>query len=279
MIADWDTNRLFVSDRLENDFPALFASLHSIFKGVAIHIIPGTSDIWCRDYMPIQLAENSFCQFVYNPDYLKKDPHLITPPDKCRLPFMRDYRHEPIVLDGGNVVASRTKVILTQKVYKENPRIERPRLRTMLEKVFQAECIFIPKEPYDKTGHSDGVVRFVAEDRVLINDYTDNDPGYGTKLRRLLEMKGLEVETLPMFEEEGPSRPGDLPSAVGIYINYLRVGNVVVVPGYDRPEDEVALKKVRQVMPDAIVSQVPCRKLAEKGGVLNCISWTIKGKP
>ena len=278
MIPDWETNQLFLSDRLEDTFPALVARLRSVLNGVTIDIIPGTSDIWCRDYMPIQLAENNFCQFRYNPDYLRDHQHLVTPPDKCRLPFMVDCRQEPIVLDGGNAVASRTRVILTEKIYKENPSIERPRLRTMLEKLFQAECIFIPKEPFDPVGHSDGVVRFVAEDRVLINDYSGVDPGYGKRLRSLLENKGLEVETLPMFEEKGRRRPGDLPSAVGIYINYLRVGDVVVLPAYDRPEDEAALEKVRAVMPAARVFQLPCRALAEKGGVLNCISWAIKPK-
>jgi len=278
MIPDWETNHLFLSDRLEIDFPALIASLRSALQGVPIDIIPGTSDIWCRDYMPIQLDEDRFCQFVYAPDYLREHQHLITPPDKCRLPIMNDYRQEPIVLDGGNVVASRTRVILTEKIYKENPSIERPRLRSRLKEIFQAECIFIPKEPYDTVGHSDGVVRFVAEDRVLINDYSDVDPAYGTRLRSLLETKGLEVETLPMFQEKVKRQPGELYSAVGLYINYLRVGDVVVLPEYDIPEDEAAMEKVCKAMPDARVFQLPCRSLAEKGGVLNCISWTIKAK-
>lgn len=276
MIADWDTDRLFLSDRLENAFPALFASLRSTLTDVTIGIIPGTFDIWCRDYMPVQLAKSSFCQFVYQPDYLRDYPHLITPPDSCRLSFMQDYRQEPIVLDGGNVVASRTRVILTDKIYEENPAIERPGLRSRLEEIFQAECIIIPKEPYDSVGHSDGVVRFIAEDRVLVNDYSGVDPGYGTRLRNLLETKGLEVDTLPMFQEMGRRQPDDLDSAVGLYINYLRVGDVVVVPGYSRTEDEAALEKVRQVMPNARVYQLPCRSLAEEGGVLNCVSWTIK---
>lgn len=275
MIAEWDANTLFISDLLEQKYPALVASLRAILIGVPIEIIPGTSDIWCRDYMPIQLDEKTFCQFVYDPDYLKDHRHLVTLPVKCRLPFMEDYRQEPIILDGGNIVASRTRVILTEKVYTENPSIERPRLRTRLEELFQADCIFIPKEPYDKTGHSDGVVRFVAEDRVLINNYTVVDPGYGERLRTLLEKKGLVVETLPRFEEQG-GRRRDFQSAVGIYINFLRVGDVVVIPAYDRPEDEIAVEKVRQVMPNAVLSQVPCRSLAEKGGVLNCISWTTQ---
>ncbi len=277
MIADWETNRLFLSDRLEEHCPALFASLRSVLTGVTIDIIPGTSDIWCRDFMPVQLDDKSFCQFVYDPGYLKHDQHLITPSDRCRLPFMQDYRQEPIVLDGGNVVASRTRVILTDKVYKENPTIERPRLRSRLAYIFEAECILIPKEPYDTVGHSDGVVRFVAEDRVFVNDYSGVDPAYGARLRNVLERKGLEITTLPMFQERVRGRPAGLPSAVGLYINYLRVGDVVVLPAYDRPEDEAALDVIRQIMPDARVFQLPCRGLAEKGGVLNCVSWTIKG--
>jgi agmatine deiminase len=138
MIPDWDTNTLFVSDRLEIDYPTLFGSLRLALDGVTVHVIPGTSAIWCRDYMPIQIAEKTFCQFRYDPDYLEGYPHLVTPPDKCRLPFMEDYRQVSIILDGGNVVASRTKVILTNKVYKENPTIRRPQLRRQLEQLFQA---------------------------------------------------------------------------------------------------------------------------------------------
>ena len=276
MIADWDTNTLFVSDRLEKEEPDLFASLRSALNDVPIKIIPGTADIWCRDYMPIQLDQDRFCQFVYSPDYLRGHHHLVTPPEKCRLPFMLIYQQEPLVLDGGNVVASRTKVILTEKVDKENPGIERPRLRAKLEEVFQAECTFIPKQAGDDVGHSDGVVRFVAENRVLINDYSTLDPGYGEKVRGVLENQGLEVETLPMFEEPRRRRRGEIESAVGIYINYLRVGNMIVLPGYNRPEDQEALEKAKRSMPKATVLQVPCRTLAEEGGVLNCISWTIK---
>ena len=76
MIAEWDTNRLFLSDRLEDDEPGLLTCLRSLLNGVSIDIIPDTNDIWCRDFMPIQLDENGFCQFVYAPDYLRGFEHL-----------------------------------------------------------------------------------------------------------------------------------------------------------------------------------------------------------
>jgi agmatine deiminase len=216
MIPEWDTNTLFVSDLLEKQEPDLFAALRSVLVGVTIEIIAGTNDIWCRDYMPIQLAQERFCQFAYAPDYLRGHQQLVTPPERCRLPLMCDCLQEPIVLDGGNVVASRTKVILTEKVYSENPDIVRPRLRARLEDIFEAECIFIPKQAGDDVGHSDGVVRFIDESRVLMNDFSAVDPGYGDRVRKVLEKNELEVITLPMFEEERSRRPGEVESAVGL---------------------------------------------------------------
>jgi agmatine deiminase len=276
MIAEWEADRFFLSDRLEERHPHLVASLRSALDGAAIEVIPETSDIWCRDYMPIQLGNDTFCQFIYRPDYLKGFEHLITPPARCRLSFMKKYDAEPIILDGGNIVASWTRVILTDKIYRENPSFERPALRRRLEEIFQAECIFIPKEPYDKIGHSDGVVRFLDDKRVIVNDFSSIDPAYGARLRDLFEGKGLEVETLPMLREANKKRSDEIESAVGIYINYLRVGNVVVLPKYDHPEDDVVVEKFQHLMPSVKLRQIDCRNLAEQGGVLNCVTWTVK---
>jgi hypothetical protein len=33
--------------------------------------IEGTKDIWIRDYMPIQLSDDKFLVYKYDPDYLK----------------------------------------------------------------------------------------------------------------------------------------------------------------------------------------------------------------
>jgi agmatine deiminase len=275
MIPDWDADCVFLSDRLAEVEPRLYAELVELLQGIPTSVIHGTADIWCRDFMPIQVDADEFCQFAYRPDYLRGHEHLITPPEACRLPFMSRYRAEPIVLDGGNVVASRTKVILTDKVYKENRQLRPSQLRQRLEEVLRAEVIIIPKEPYDPVGHADAVVRFVAEDRVLINDYSRIDPLYGRKLKRLLEPHGLEIETLPLFHS--PTRiHNDLPSAVGLYLNYMRVGDRVILPAFDRAEDDAAFERLQQVLPDARISQLPCRGLAERGGVLNCITWTCK---
>ena len=72
MIADYETNVVYVADTLERRFPDVFQGLKLNLesRGIPLRVIPGTLDIWCRDYMPIQVAEQRFVQFRYAPDYL-----------------------------------------------------------------------------------------------------------------------------------------------------------------------------------------------------------------
>ena len=197
---------------------------------------------------------------------------------RCRLPFMHDYRQEPIVLDGGNVVASRNKVILTDKVYKENPSIERPRLRQRLEEVFQAECIFIPKQAGDDIGHSDGVVRFVS--RTVSSSTTTprsiraTGRGCGACSRR----RGWRSRRCRCSRRRELGKHG-VPSAVGIYINFLAGGRCRWSSRHMIGQKiSLPWRRCEPSCPSARMVQLPCRSLAEEGGVLNCISWTIKAR-
>ncbi|MBO4774202.1 MAG: agmatine deiminase family protein [Bacteroidales bacterium] len=60
------------------------------------------------------------------------------------------------------------------------------------------------------------------------------------------------------------------------YINYMQVGNLVIVPQLGYPEDEQALAQISKVLPYCDVVGVPALEAVRKGGALNCISWNIK---
>jgi len=66
-------------------------------------------------------------------------------------------------------------------------------------------------------------------------------------------------------------------SADGVYINYLHVGNLVVVPQFKMKEDKIALQTFNEIF-GSKYSVVPFDAgwIAKYGGVLNCVSWTIK---
>src|SRR5690606_18650302 len=72
----------------------------------------------------------------------------------------------------GNIVRWANKVIMTDRVFIDNPKYERKRLIKELHELLQVDHLhFVPEQPGDFTGHSDGMVRFIDENTVVINDF------------------------------------------------------------------------------------------------------------
>jgi agmatine/peptidylarginine deiminase len=175
------------------------------------------------------------------------------------------------------VVTAENRVILTTKIYRENPRYERFQLWLKLSELFQVDrCLVIPREGGDKIGHSDGVVRFLNEDMVVVNDYSRVDPAYGKRLRGVLAKEGLRIEKLPHFREDWVE--DGIPSAVGNYVNFLRIGNLIVVPAYGTRQDDRACRILERLCPRAAVVPLLCKDLARAGGVLNCVVYTVDSR-
>jgi agmatine deiminase len=59
-----------------------------------------------------------------------------------------------LIIDGGNVVRGKDWVILTDKIFKENPARTRTEILKELEKLFKAKPIIVPADPSDFTGHA-----------------------------------------------------------------------------------------------------------------------------
>ena len=62
MIPDYQCNVVYFSEWLKKDYPDIFKGLVRILNkhNVAYDIIPNTKDVWCRDYMPLQLDKERY---------------------------------------------------------------------------------------------------------------------------------------------------------------------------------------------------------------------------
>lgn len=277
MIADDRADVVFISDLLGARFPALVEGLGNILAdhGVPLGVVGGTRDIWCRDFMPIQVGPDAFVRFRYAPDYLRGFEHLITAPEDLEpIPLIGRCEDSEIVLDGGNVVRRGGRCILTDKVFRENPSLPRDELIGKLGDLLRIDdLIVIPREPGDEVGHADGVVRFLDEGTVVINDYETVAPWYGKRLKSALRRAGLEWVELPYRPEK--SGGDELPSAVGCFANFLMVRGLVVVPSFGKGEDDSACRVIEENTSGMAVVPLDCRDLAREGGVLNCVTWTV----
>lgn len=58
MITDFQCNMVYLSSSLRRESPKTYASLVSALEkhGAEYRFLDNTHDIWCRDYMPVQVA-------------------------------------------------------------------------------------------------------------------------------------------------------------------------------------------------------------------------------
>jgi agmatine deiminase len=87
----------------------------------------------------------------------------------------------------------------------------------------------------------------------------------------VLKENELILTELPCAMKEGQKTANEL------YINYLHVDNLVVVPQFGLNEDNDAFRTIQDELGKSnTVVPFQAKVIAEDGGVLNCVSWTIK---
>lgn len=277
MIPDNQTNLLYLADCLQIKYPAFFSNFDTVLKRnqVNFKFLPGTKDIWAVDFMPIQIAADKFVQFDYNPDYLqfKKYQQTFSNVDAiCAKAGIKPLKSN-IKLDGGNVIRTENKVIMCDKVFRENPTIPEKELISQLRNLFEIDnLVFIPTQPGDFTGHADGLVRFLDDKTVLINDLSKEKPAFALTFRLALHNAGLETIEIP-YNPHTNTKNDD---AKGIYMNYLQMEDLLILPVFNMKEDEQVLIQFQQLFPKHKIDTVLSNDIAAEGGILNCITWNIK---
>lgn len=202
MIPDSQTNTLYLADCLPTKHPKFFADFEVILKkfGITFQLLPETKDIWAVDYMPVQVTLDKFVQFVYNPDYLQSQKWIKTISDVdiiCNSIKLNRIKSD-IVLDGGNVTKTTDKVIMCDKIFIENPHYSRRQLADKLREFFEVDKLyFVPQQPKDFTGHADGMVRFLDNDTVIINDHSKEKPEFQRAFKIALDNAGLDYIEIP----------------------------------------------------------------------------------
>ena len=282
MITDNLTNAVYFSSLLPEKCPVLNAHITEALqkRGIVYGYLPGTKDIWCRDYMPIQIEREHFVQYKYTPDYLQDKIGLRIQTNPEEVFQTEDDQLQSIwqkcsaidlVIDGGNVVKCGDVVVMTDKVFEENTDKSRNEVEQILQDAFQGELLFVP---FDRNGdkyglgHSDGIVHYIGNGKILLTNYDDFSTYFFRRYRKALEAR-FEVTTLKYKSKRIHARSW-------AYINYLQIGSLVLVPQLGLEEDAQALEQISNTLPECEVIGLPALEAVRRGGALNCISWNIQ---
>jgi agmatine deiminase len=267
---------LYLADTLPAKFPAFYQRFEQALKkyDIQYNFLKPTKNLWAVDYMPVQVGED-FVQFNYNPDYLqsKNWQKTISQIDKICANLSITPVKTDIKADGGNIILNGNKAILCDKIFRENRNYPEKELISKLKQLLQVDHLyFVPQEPGDYAGHADGMVRFLENNNLLINDYSqEKNKSFARSFKTAILNTGLDYIEIPY----NPYSNKKYDSARGIYINYLDLKQAVFVPVFDLPEDQKVIDHFVQLFNKPVVP-VLANEIAEEGGLLNCVSWGVR---
>ena len=259
---------------------------------VEFHAFP-TDDAWVRDHGPVFLVregrgerERAVVDFRFDawggkyPPWERDDAIPARVAAALGLPrFAADF-----VLEAGSVDGDGQGTVLTTEACLLNPNRGPRRTREWMEQRLHdflgAEQVLWLGDGVagdDTDGHVDDLTRFVAPGRVVTALATDpRDPNHAPlaeNLRRLRGMRDargrpLELATLPM---PPPVRVGGerLPAS---YANFYLANRVALVPVFDVPSDERALKVLAELLPQREIVGISARDLVLGLGAVHCLT-------
>lgn len=272
------TQNIYISEWLCKDYKVIYDQLRSALADLQITLqtLPYSNDVWCRDYMPVHIGEGKFVGFNFRPDYLWDKPSYhkyITQQELASEDLPIEFSDKvDLILDGGNYVRCGDKVVMTDKIFAENPNWLPLALLNRLEEAFQAEVILLPWDMEESYGHSDGMVTCLGDNRLLLNNFRQLEKGKDKPFTKRL-IKILEYH----FDIVELKYDCNLSPDSWCYLNYLETDEAIILPAlsekHDCENDQTAFSVFQQIFNKKIIKQVYAHPLVKLGGALHCATW------
>lgn len=223
----------------------------------------------------------------------------------CEIEGCKRYDLNDFVLEGGSIHVDGEGTIITTAeclLNKDrNPNLSKKEIEeTLCNYLNASKVLWIPKGIYkDETnGHVDNICNFVKPGVIVLAWTNDiNDPQYkiskeaydylsketdakGRKLEihKLLLPKPITItkeESLGVDSVEGtlPRKEGDRLAAS--YVNYYTSNKAIILPIFNDPMDELAIKDLQELYPNYTIETVYAREILLGGGNIHCITQQV----
>lgn len=236
------------------------------------------SSIWTRDTAGFNMG-SQIIKPVYKPKYYRKffdEAALIDSYSKIIHSILGiDMETIPLIWDGGNLVTNGEIGFITEQLLIDNKKTHSEKeIKELIKSSLGIEPIIVPVYSDDPFGHTDGYMNFLDKDTLAIASYPKN-----WRHKELAYLKDLKTKVrryvkniVELNEKPAEEMHGSIYSAKGSYVNFLKLGKMILVPSYQ--DQETKKENYHLLKPYGKVVQINCNELAKFGGLLHCISFT-----
>jgi len=254
-----------------------------------------TNDTWARDSSAITVYENGeplLLDFTFTAWGGKFDASLDNDMSK-RLASVYSAPMQTIdfILEGGAIESNGkgTLLITSECVFNpnRNSELSKDKSLDLLKEVFGVSKVLSLDYGYlkgdDTDSHIDTLARFTDENTIVYLKCDDKEDEHYEALKAMEEQlksftdqdsKPFRLVSLP-FTRAIYDEDERLPAT---YANFLIMNDAVLVPVYNDPKDEKALKTLEALFPSRKIVAVDCSTLIRQHGSLHCVTMQFPYK-
>ena len=246
---------------------------------------------WCRDHGPVfvtnnQSSEKAVVDWGYNAWGEKYPPYDLdneVPKHIARLRNIKRYDPQ-MILEGGSIEVNGNGLLMTTESCLMNPNRNAQLSKTEIEERLKnylgiTEIVWLGDGIVgdDTDGHVDDMTRFLNQSTIVTaveSDPTDDNYKPLKDNRHRLELFNKKhdgryrIVELPMPQpviQEGMRLPAS-------YANFYIANQAVIVPTFNDPNDQIALKTIQEFIPDRPVVGIDSTTLIWGLGSFHCIT-------
>ncbi|WP_187647264.1 agmatine deiminase family protein [Nitrosophilus labii] len=245
------------------------------FKNIKYFFVK-TNDTWVRDYGPITIekkGKKEFLDFTFNGWGLKYPSNFDNQVNRK----LFGTKKIGFVLEGGSIDSNGGGVLLTtSKCLLEanrNPHMNKEQIESFLQDTFGLKKILWLDSGYlkgdDTDSHIDMLARFVSPNEIAYITCDDKDDTHYDELKKMeqeIKKFGLKAVPLPWVSAKYFNNQR-LPAS---YANFVIINGAIIVPSYNDPNDEEAIKIFKKLFPDRDIISLDASVLIRQYGSIHC---------
>ena len=256
-------------------------------------------DIWVRDFLPVQNVQTgALTRLFFDPRYANYTAKFTAEIRQQVRGLFPQAKPSDVRMDGGNIVLTPDKkyalCMEKQTIFHKSDVARKAHVeRELTDALGVEQILWIAHQAGDKIGHIDGYIQCLGLNLIEGIEELYGGITTGGLLDRLGAEKLYHYGTTKVYPKKNseqwtgvfpdcPPRPHwvylmcrpdeqSWLSARGLYVNFLETSRAVFLAQFDLPEDEDAFYSIKQLTKKPVV-RVDCRKIAEYGGVVHCLT-------
>ncbi|CAF1246672.1 unnamed protein product [Rotaria sp. Silwood1] len=136
------------------------------------------------------------------------------------------------------------------------------------------QIAIIPELPDDTTGHADGMLMWVSNDKILLSQASEPQR---TQIMSELEKSfpGVKIIEIPDYYQHATWK--GFTSACNIFVNAIVTDQYIYMPTFNGPHDTSMFDLIQSHTIKKVIA-VPAEKVSFMGGSVRCLSWQVKGE-